>query len=195
MEDKTATHSAELAHSFPTNQWFLIKGSSISYSVLRQIEVFLSQWLESLDLEMLYYTVAKCSKDAHRKETYSPNTSQYLDLGYWESTMSSRANGCRKIRLKRPRDEPAWSLPESSNRHCQRTLSSPANEGWSRNVNGLECSLSAGRRDIRLSPLLSKQVCCLSFTWLLVSMLLMPCILNSSPEKAIRTQQQMGMRH
>lgn len=34
MKDKTATHPAELAQPFPANQWFLIRGSSVSYSVL-----------------------------------------------------------------------------------------------------------------------------------------------------------------
>lgn len=42
---------------------------------------------------------------------------------------------------------------------------------------------------IRLSPLLSKQVCCLPFTWLPVSVPLTPHQLNPSPG-AIRTQKQ-----
>lgn len=97
MKDKTATHPAELSYSFPTNQWFLMRGSSIPYSVLEIDGGFLVTVARKpglRDVILLQDVATMHTEKKHRVQSQTwLHTSQYLDLGYGGRTMSSRSDG------------------------------------------------------------------------------------------------------
>lgn len=115
-----------------------------------------------------------------KKHVFQTPQSSYI----WTLTMTM----CRKIRPTRSRDEPPWSLSEGL---ATGAVRSP-NLAWSmRDDHVMSKDLKAawvlGKRFIKLSPLLNKQVC---FTTHRIpkSMPLTLHLLIPSPEWVVRTQ-------